>query len=155
MIKRKIKFLFIIICFFSNNAFANISLIRDSEIEDFVSQIVNPLLKVADLDPDNVSIHIVDDNSINAFVAGGQNIFINTGLITKFDNPDALIGVIAHEIGHIKAGHLARFNEGIDSAKKALMLSYLLGVGAIASGSYDGGSAMIRGGSHIANRINQ
>jgi len=151
----RILLIFIILCFLSKAAFANISLIRDSEIESFLQQLSDPLIKAANLQQRDVKIYIVNDDSINAFVAGGQNIFINTGLIQKFTTPDALIGVIAHEIGHIKAGHLVRASEGLNDAKKTLILSYLLGVGAIAAGSYDGGSALIMGGTHVASRMQQ
>lgn len=153
--KLKIIFLTIIfICFFGKSLFA-FSLIRDAEIEDFLYDLSNPLIKAAGLNPQKVKIYIINDNQINAFVTGGQNIFVNTGLITKYKTPDALIGVIAHEIGHIKAGHIVRFNEGLDDSRRALMLSYLLGAGAMVAGSYDAGSALLMGGAHIAGRMQQ
>ncbi len=146
---------FIILCFFSKIAFANISMIRDGEIEDFLAQAINPIIESANLDKKNIKIYLVNDSTLNAFVSGGQNIFINTGLLRKFSTPDALIGVIAHEVGHIKAGHLVRNSEGFDDSKTAMILSYLLGVGAMAAGSYDGGAALILGGTHIADRMQQ
>lgn len=138
---------------FFSNSLAGIPLIRDAETEKFLRDITNPILKIADLEPQNVTIYIVNDNSLNAFVTGGQNIFINTGLIRKYQTPDTLIGVIAHETGHIAGGHLARSKEGMKEANSAMLLSYLLGIGAALSGSPDAGAALIMGGSQSAQRL--
>tara|TARA_B110000261_G_scaffold162306_1_gene205619 strand:+ start:340 stop:1767 length:1428 start_codon:yes stop_codon:yes gene_type:complete len=94
----------------------NLNLIQDAEIEIGIRKWVEPIFKVAGLSPEAVNIYIVNDNTINAFVAGGQNIFIHTGLILKAKKADALIGVLAHEIGHIAGGHI---NSTINSMKKA------------------------------------
>jgi predicted Zn-dependent protease len=138
---------------FTQNSFANVSLIRDAETEKFLRNLTNPIFKAADLNAENIKIYIVNDDGINAFVSGGQNVFINTGLIRKFKTPDALIGVIAHESGHITAGHLARSSEGEKEAQGAMFLSYLLGIGAAVAGSPDAGMALIAGGSQTAQRI--
>ncbi len=141
---------------FKNDCFANSngpSLIRDAETEKFLRDLSKPIFKAANLDADNITIYIVNDDSLNAFVAGGQNVFINTGLIRKYNTPDTLIGVIAHESGHIAAGHLARSNEGSEEAQGAMLLSYLLGIGAALGGSPDAGMALIMGGSDTANRL--
>lgn len=148
------KYFFLLFIFFlPQNSFANISLIRDAETEKFLHDLTNPIFKAADLNAENIKIYIVNDDGINAFVSGGQNVFINTGLIRKFKTPDALIGVIAHESGHIAAGHLARSSEGEKEAQSAMFLSYLLGVGAAVAGSPDAGMALIAGGSQTAQRI--
>ncbi len=130
-----------------------ISTIRDAQSEKFLQQLAAPIFYSANLDANNIKIYIIDDDEINAFVSGGQNIFINSGLIRKYKTPDALIGVIAHEVGHISAGHLARSGEGLDQANGAMILSYLLGAGAIAAGAPDAGVALIAGGSNSAQRI--
>ncbi len=129
-----------------------LSLIRDAEIEDFLSDLTKPIFKAANLNPDEIKIYIVNENSLNAFVAGGQNVFINTGLITKYSDPNVLIGVIAHETGHISGGHLARSSEDMSKAGNAMILSYILGITAAVTASPDAGMAMIMGGSHIAQR---
>jgi len=152
-LKNSIYFLILFLLFSTNNSDARISIIRDAEIEKFLYDLTKPILKSANLNSDNIKIYIVNDSSINAFVTGGQNIFINTGLITKFKTPDALIGVIAHEVGHIASGHLARSSENFKEAENAVLLSYLLGLGAIAGGSPDVGSAIIMGGSQTAQRV--
>ncbi len=130
-----------------------LSMIRDAQSEKFLQQLAAPIFASAKLDANNIKIYIVDDDEINAFVSGGQNIFINSGLIRKYKTPDALIGVIAHEVGHISAGHLARSGEGLEQANGAMILSYLLGAGAIAAGAPDAGVALIAGGSNSAQRI--
>jgi predicted Zn-dependent protease len=128
-------------------------LIRDAETEKFLHQLADPIFTAAGLNPHNIKIYIVNDDSINAFVSGGQNVFINTGLIRKFKTPDALIGVIAHETGHITAGHLARSSEGAEQAEGAMLLSYLLGIGAVVAGAPDAGTALIMGGNQTAQRM--
>lgn len=143
----------IFIFFQLNAAKAEPSLIRDAETERFLRELSTPIFRAADLNPDNISIYIVNDNSINAFVSEGQNVFINTGLIRKYRTPETLIGVIAHETGHIKGGHLARNAEGSQAAENAMMFSYLLGIGAMLGGSADAGQALILGGSQTAQRL--
>lgn len=129
-----------------------LSLIRDTEIESSLRHIANPLLKEAGLTPENVDIYIVKDDTVNAFVSGGMNIFFNTGLITLSTKPDMLIGVLAHEIGHITGGHLVRSNEQIKNAQITSALSSILGVGAIALGAQEAGTAIIAGGAHVSER---
>lgn len=153
MSKKLIFFSLIFTFFLAKNSFASIALIRDAEIEKFLHNLADPIFHAADLNPKNIKIYIVNDDSINAFVSGGQNIFINTGLIRKFKTPDALIGVIAHESGHIAAGHLVRSAEGTKEADGAMLLSYLLGIGAAIGGSPDAGMALIAGGSQSAQRL--
>jgi predicted Zn-dependent protease len=131
---------------------AGLSLIRDAEIEDFLHDITRPILKAANLNPKEIKIYIVNDSSLNAFVSGGQNIFINTGLITKYPDPNVLIGVIAHETGHISSGHLARSDEDMQNATAAMIISYIAGIAAAVTASPDAGMALIMGGSHIAQR---
>ena len=86
----------------------NIQLIQDAEIENTLLEWILPIYEVAGLSSNSVKIYIINDEQINAFVAGGQNIFIHTGLILNASEPDAIIGVMAHEIGHIAGGHLIR-----------------------------------------------
>ena len=152
MFRSFIKAVILLIIFWAKISFAQ-SLIRDAETEKFLRKLSNPIFKAANLRPQDIKIYIVNDNSLNAFVSAGQNVFINTGLIRKYQTPDTLIGVIAHESGHIAGGHLARSGEGASEAEGAMILSYLLGVGAIAAGAPDVGSALILGGSQSAQRL--
>ncbi len=151
--KLAVFFSLIFVFLIQKNARAELALIRDAETEKFLRELTIPVFKAAGLNPQNIKIYIINDDSINAFVSGGQNIFINTGLIRKYNTPDALIGVVAHESGHITSGHLARSSEGASQAEGVMLLSYLLGIGAVAAGSPDAGSALIMGGSQTAQRI--
>jgi predicted Zn-dependent protease len=118
-----------------------LSLIRDAEIESAIRTMVTPIWRVAGLDPSAVEIMIVQDNSLNAFVAGGQRIFINTGLLMRTERPNQLIGVLAHETGHISGGHLARAQEEMEKLSTLQILEALLGAGAMAGSSIGGAGA--------------
>ena len=122
------------------------SLIRDTEIEDTLEDFTTPLLKAAGLNSDNVDIYIVNDNSLNAFVTRGQNIFLNTGLIQQAETPLQLKGVIAHEAGHIADGRIARSDYGNRNAYGSMLLAAGLGIAAILAGE-GGAGALILGGS--------
>jgi predicted Zn-dependent protease len=152
MIRNFVGLISLCIIFFAKVSMAQ-SLIRDAETEKFLRDLSNPIFAAAGLKTENIRIYIINDDSINAFVSGGQNVFLNTGLIRKYKTPDTLIGVIAHETGHISGGHLARSSEGAKQAEGAMILSYLLGIGAIAAGAPDAGSALILGGSQSAQRL--
>jgi predicted Zn-dependent protease len=115
-----------------------LNLIRDAEIENTIRTFVTPIWKAAGLDPSAVEIMIVQDNSLNAFVAGGQRIFINTGLIMRTETPNQLIGVIAHETGHIAGGHLARMQEELNNLSTMQILEALLGGAVMAGGAVSG-----------------
>jgi predicted Zn-dependent protease len=130
-----------------NTAFASnsLSFIRDAETEQFLHDIETPIIKAANLNINDIKVYIVNDSAINSFVSGGQNIFVNTGLIRKFNTPDAIIGVLAHETGHIAAGHIARGSEQAQDISEQMIISYLLGIGAMFSGQGDVGSAVIFG----------
>ena len=121
-----------------------INLIRDAEIENTIRVFVIPIWKAAGLDPNGVEIMIVQDGSLNAFVAGGQRIFINTGLIMRTETPNQLIGVLAHESGHIAGGHLVRMQEELRSLSTLQILETILAGGAMAAGTVSGGGG--RGG---------
>ncbi len=129
------------------------SFIRDTEIEDTLRLYTTPIFKAAGLDPNGVSVYIVSDNSLNAFVAGGQKLFINTGLLLKAETPEQVIGVMAHETGHITGGHLSRIHDQLRNASAISILSTIAGVAAgVAAGRSDVGTAAILGGQNIATR---
>jgi predicted Zn-dependent protease len=129
-----------------------VSLIRDTEVERVLRTYLDPILLAANLHPDAVHLYIVNDQSINAFVAEGQNMFINTGLLMALDTPNEIAGVMAHETGHMADGHLVRTSQGIRAASVPLILSMVIGVAAIAAGAGDAGSAILMGGQQIAQR---
>ena len=115
-----------------------LNLIRDAEIENTIRTFVTPIWKVAGLHPEAVEIYIVQDNSLNAFVAGGQRIFVNTGLLMRTERPSQLIGVLAHETGHIAGGHLARAQEELRNLSTMQILETILSAGAMAGGAASG-----------------
>jgi predicted Zn-dependent protease len=125
-----------------------LNLIRDAEIESTIRTFTIPIWKAAGLDPNGVEIMLVQDGSLNAFVAGGQRIFINTGLIMRTERPNQLIGVMAHESGHIAGGHLARMQEELRSLSTLQILETILAGGAMAGGAVGGAGAGGSGGGH-------
>ena len=123
------------------------SILRDAETEAFFREIAKPLETAAGLDPKSVQIVLIGDPSINAFVAGGQNVFIHSGLIVAAENVNQLQGVIAHELGHISGGHNVRFGEGAGPATSISLLSLVAAGLLIAAGAGDAGIAALGLGS--------
>lgn len=115
------------------------TIIRDTEIEADMAEWFAPVFKAAGMSPDQVNIIIVQDDQINAFVAGGSNIFFFTGLLQKTENPGEVIGVMAHELGHITGGHLIRGREAMEQASYESILGMILG-GAATLATGDGGA---------------
>ncbi|MAZ75966.1 MAG: peptidase M48 family protein [Micavibrio sp.] len=154
-IKHKIIFTLLLIASvisFTAPSYAQ-SIIRDSEIEAILSEWFTPIFKANNMNPDQVKIILVNSNEINAFVAGGANIFFYTGLIQKTENPSELIGVMAHELGHISGGHLVRSREALEQASYESILGTLIGIGAaIATGDSGAAAAGSMGGSSMAQR---
>jgi len=111
-----------------------VPLIRDAEIEGLLRLYTRPVFKAAGINPKAVRVYIINDERINAFVAGGQRIFVNTGLLTQAKTPNEVIGVLAHETGHIAGGHLARMGVEIDRASTTAIIGTLLGVAAMVGG---------------------
>ena len=127
--------------------------IRDAEIEYDLRAMMTPIMRVAGLDPDAVNFVLVQDNAINAFAAGGMNVFVNTGLIQKTDNADQLIGVLAHELGHVAGGHLVRGTEAMRNASIETILGMVAGVAAgVLAKNSEAGMAAIGGMQELAQR---
>ena len=128
-------------------------IIRDTEIEAIFKEWTTPLLKASDIGPDNVRIILVQSDQVNAFVAGGANIFFYTGLIKETDGPGEILGVLAHEMGHIAGGHLITTQEALERASYESILGAVLGLGAaIATGNGAAASAIIAGSQNVAGR---
>lgn len=121
-------------------------IIRDAEIEGLLRLYTRPLFKAAGINPKAVTVYVLNDGRINAFVAGGQRIFVNTGLIMQSETPNDLIGVLAHETGHIAGGHLARMGVEIDSANYTKIIGMLLGLATIAGGVAAGNGEVAQAG---------
>ncbi len=126
------------------------SVLRDAETEAFFKDISEPLIRAAKLDPANVEIILINDKSINAFVAGGQTVFIHSGLIEAATSANEVQGVIAHELGHIEGGHAVRFGEGAKVASGISIFSLILAAAAIAAGASDAGAGILAAGQQAA-----
>ena len=126
-------------------------MIRDAEIENTIRAYATPLFQAAGLTATDVNIYLINDRSLNAFVAGGLNLFLHTGLLMRSKNANQVIGVIAHETGHISGGHLVRFQGPLQNASMIAILSLLAGVGVAAAGAGDVGAAIMMGGPAYAN----
>lgn len=128
-------------------------LIRDAEIENTIRRYATPLLNAAGLDAEAVRIHIVHSPRLNAFVAGGQRLFLTTGLLRRSPDPGEVIGVMAHEIGHIAGGHLAQLKASVRDAGTTALIAQLAGVAVgVLTGSPGAGLAVGAGGLQIAER---
>ena len=129
------------------------SFIRDAEIENYLREWEMPVWKAAGLDPASMHIYLINSNEINSFVAAGQNIFIYTGLLLKADDANQVIGVMAHETGHIAGGHLARMSEEMKNASVPAIVGLLLGAAtAVATGNGDALRAGMSAGESISER---
>lgn len=126
------------------------SVLRDAETEALLQDMIDPLAEASGLGRGNVEVVLLYDNSINAFVAGGQRIYIHSGLIEAADTANEVQGVLAHELGHITGGHIIRAGEGYSTATKFTLLSLLLGVAAMAAGSGEAGMGIMAAGQQAA-----
>lgn len=128
-----------------------VGLIRDTEVENTIRIFGTPLLEAAGLDPQAFEVHIVNDKSLNAFVAGGQKMFLHTGLLLRAQSAQQVIGVMAHETGHIAGGHLARLQQAFEDASNEAIIATVLGVAAgVLAKRSDVGTAVVMGGQDIA-----
>src|SRR5882757_7933581 len=117
----------------------NLPLIRDTEIENLLKDYSIPIFKAAGLGSQNITMRIIRHESFNAFVVDGHNVFINTGTLTQAKTPNEVIGVIAHETGHIVGGHMAQLRSRVArDATKSLLLT-ILGIGLMVGGALAGG----------------
>lgn len=114
--------------------------IRDAEIEHTIRTYASPLLRAAEIEQRDFGLHIVNDKALNAFVARGQRIFVTSGLLMSAERPGQVIGVLAHEIGHITGGHLARLEGALDDARSQALIGQIIGL-ALGVLSKDGGVA--------------
>ena len=126
------------------------SILRDAETEALLRDMSKPLVEAAGLRPEDVKFVMVHDRSINAFVAGGQIVYLHSGLFSAADSANEVQGVIAHELGHVTGGHIIRLAEGAQVATGVMILSLLLGAAAAALGSGEAATGLISAGQHAA-----
>ena len=118
------------------------NILRDTESETLLREYARPVLRVAGLEKQNIQIVIINDPQFNAFVADGHRIFVNYGAIMQSETPNQLIGVLAHETGHLAGGHLAKMHAELARAQTQMIIAMLLGVGAVAAGAVRGNSGL-------------
>ena len=121
------------------HAQGGLPIIRDAEIEQLLRDYTQPILRMAGLTQQNIQVAIINDRAFNAFVMDGRRIFVNAGALMESDRPNQIIGVLAHETGHIAGGHLSRLREQLAAAQTASIIAMLLGVGAMVAASRIGG----------------
>jgi len=126
------------------------SILRDAETEKLLQDMVNPLAEAAGLGEGAVEVVLIDDRSINAFVAGGQRIYVHTGLIHEADTANEVQGVLAHELGHITGGHIIRHSEGAGNATRITLLSTLAGIAAAFAGGGEAAMGVMALGQQVA-----
>jgi len=129
---------------------AQISTLRDTETELLFKDISRPLILAAGLDPNSVSVVLLNDPEINAFVATGQTVYVQSGLLIAADNVNQLQGVIAHELGHVAGGHSIRFREGVGQSTKISIATLILGALAMAAGAGEAGMGLMAVGQQAA-----
>ncbi|MFN3350220.1 M48 family metalloprotease [Pseudorhodoplanes sp.] len=118
-----------------------VPLIRDAEIEQLLKDYTQPIFRAAGLAKANLKIVLINDKSFNAFVVDGRRIFVNTGALAESTTPNQIIGVLAHETGHIAGGHLSKLRQELANVQTAAVIGMLLGAAAVAAGSAVGGGA--------------
>jgi predicted Zn-dependent protease len=137
----------------ADNGMPRVNVIRDVEIENTLKSYGEPIWLAAGLNPSSIRVVIVNDSALNAFVAGGMNIFFHTGLLQSTTNAAQLIGVLAHESGHIAGGHLIRGTIAMKEASMQAILSMVVGTAAaVLSGNPSAGAAVMTGGQSVAQR---
>lgn len=139
-----------------------IPLIRDTEIENLLNDYARPIFKAAGLGTGRVAMRIVRSDSFNAFVVDGRNVFVHTGTLTQAETPNEVIGVIAHEAGHIAGGHMAALRARIAKDQTRALLAQILGIALVVAGGASGGNVgenlggagqgVLMGGSEIVMR---
>src|SRR5436190_22863736 len=115
-------------------------IIRDAEAEQLLREYTRPILRTAGLEKQNIQVVILNEKAFNAFVADGRRIFINYGALMQSETPNQIIGVLAHETGHLAGGHLSKLREQMAQAQTQLIIAMLLGAGAVVAGARSGNS---------------
>ena len=128
-----------------------LSVINDTEIEKQLHKLIVPVATAAGVPDNRLKIHIVNDDDFNAFVTGGEDVFVYTGLLTRIKNPNALQAVVAHELGHMVGGHIAQMSARLEAEMKRTMLIQALGVGLmVAGGNPSLGAGVVAGAGGVA-----
>ncbi|MFP3036041.1 MAG: M48 family metalloprotease [Wolbachia sp.] len=122
------KFFILLLFFIYCSSAYSVNVIRDSEVEAVVKELAQPLFSAAGIDSDRIKVFIISDNSINAFIIDSNNIFIHLGLLQHSTEPYILLGILAHEIAHISAGHVLQMSGAMSYFQSIAMISYVVGL---------------------------
>jgi predicted Zn-dependent protease len=126
------------------------SILRDAETESLLADMTAPLITAAGLSPRDVKVVLINDDSINAFVAGGQVVYVHSGTLQAAKTANEVQGVIAHELGHITGGHISLSGRGFQEATGITLLSVVLGLAAMAAGAGEAGAGLLAAGQQAA-----
>ncbi|ODT13763.1 MAG: peptidase [Kaistia sp. SCN 65-12] len=126
------------------------SLVRDAETEALIQDYLRPIFKAAGLRASSVELYLVNSPDFNAFVASGEKIFVNTGAIIDSKTPNELIGVLAHETGHLAGNHQIQLRQQLETARTMAMIGSVVGMGAAIAGAASGSGDAARAGGGIA-----
>lgn len=124
-------------------------LIRDAETENLIRDYGLPIFRAAGLSSQNIAIHIINDKNFNAFVVDGRNMFINMGAIMLAQTPNQIIGVMAHEAGHIAGGHLSRLRAHAAKAQTLDLMLKILGGALLIAGGASGNADLGKAGQGV------
>jgi predicted Zn-dependent protease len=124
-----------------DKANGGVPIIRDAEIEQLLREYTLPILRVAGLSQQDIHVIIINDRSFNAFVMDGRHIFVNSGALMEAQTPNQVIGVLAHETGHLAGGHVSKLRQELANAQTTAIVAMLLGVGAVVAGARSGGNS--------------
>lgn len=146
---RKVLFIILYVIFATPGYAA--SLINDTETERVITDLIAPLAAAADIPDGRLRVHIVGDNQFNAFVMGGEDVYVYTGLLTQIKSPDALQAVVAHELGHTIGGHMTQMSDRMSAEMLRTMIIQALGIGLMAVGGDPSlGAGVLAGSSGVA-----
>lgn len=152
MIRHYAVCLVVLLLFASLPGAVSAGMIRDTELESGLQKLMAPLVKAAGYPPGAIAARIIIDPNYNAFVAGKQIIYVHSGLLLDAQSTEEIIGVLAHEIGHLKAGHVPRRDAAIADANSANALAALAAIAVAASGGGDAAAGVLIGGQDQATR---
>jgi predicted Zn-dependent protease len=142
---------FLFICEAVASSTRNMRIIQDTEIESVIQELVEPLVRAADIPAGRVRVHVVSNSDFNAFVMAGEDIYVHTGLLAAVETPLAFQGIIAHELGHIVGGHIAQMSARMRAETMRSMIIQVLGVGMmVAGGDAGAGMGVVAGGQGVA-----
>ena len=143
-------FVFLLVFVLAIPAYA-VLLINDTEIESVLTELIEPIATAAKIGDGRLHVHIVNNDDFNAFVMGGEDIYIYTGLLSRVKSPNALRAVVAHELGHTIGGHMAQMSSRMESEMRRSMLIQALGIGLmVAGGNPSLGASVVAGAGGIA-----